>query len=429
MPAASLLPADCLCKLGLCGPDDLPALGLRVFPAYLDVARKLQRTYWLGVYPPRRLRLRENVRELCTYHYQRRTTLPRFPSPARRITPAEPAGSHGVWSLDDYQFLVFLFGSAQLASECRQRPLPMGSLDSGCQHVYRAPSGNSRVTSLALPPPSTADHPRIKPRSIHSAEVLEGFARDYMYLSAVGFISSVKFGAPFAEHSPILNDISELPSWSKVNEGLAKMYRGEVLGKLPVVQHFLFGSLFKADWTPSRHPCPPEAGAAHVLLSGEISDVPSSPEVPMDEPERAVAPWVTEPISLSGRFPRSPSSPGSSSAGSGGAFDPNITGMAPWARQTGRSPGASGSDRPSPHAHLAGATPGASIEGGSPGGQGPSTVTTFLEAFGPIPHVTPKQAEAAAAAAAAAAEEGQEGAGAGNGQATSEKSGPNTVSS
>jgi hypothetical protein len=59
----------CLTQLGVCGAADLPAIGLLAFPAYVRLVRKLQRTYFL-----------------------------------------EPAGSHGVWSLDDYQFLVFLFG-------------------------------------------------------------------------------------------------------------------------------------------------------------------------------------------------------------------------------------------------------------------------------------------------------------------------------
>uniref|UniRef100_A0A8C6YDX0 Serine/threonine-protein phosphatase 2A activator n=3 Tax=Colubroidea TaxID=34989 RepID=A0A8C6YDX0_NAJNA len=48
---------------------------------------------------------------------------------------------------------------------------------------------------------------------------------------------------PFPEHSNQLWNISAVPSWSKVNQGLIRMYKAECLEKFPVIQHFKFGSL------------------------------------------------------------------------------------------------------------------------------------------------------------------------------------------
>jgi hypothetical protein len=150
----------------------------------------------------------------------------------------EPAGSHGVWGLDDYHCLPFYFGACQLEA----------------QDDYT-------------------------PNCIHSDSILDREGDKYLYFGCIKYIKSIKRGVPFFESSPMLSDISQLTSWKKVAAGLLRLFDGEVLGKRQVVQHFVFGNIFNADWTPSEDQVPsPPAETFRSLSVGPHARAPWSGE-------------------------------------------------------------------------------------------------------------------------------------------------------
>ncbi|GAA5914594.1 hypothetical protein JCM6882_001213 [Rhodosporidiobolus microsporus] len=156
-----------LLRAGVFSEQQEPALVTRVFAAYLETVREAQRVFRL-----------------------------------------EPAGSKGVWGLDDFQHLSYLFGASQLI-----------------------------------------DHPSLRPSSIPTPPS-PSLSSSNLLSSSLTHIHTLKRG-PFHEHSPLLHQISTtVPTWAKVTKGLWEMYKVEVLGKLPIVQHVRFGA--GLQWADAR---------------------------------------------------------------------------------------------------------------------------------------------------------------------------------
>jgi len=120
----------------------------------------------------------------------------------------EPAGSHGVWGLDDSHFLGYIFGSAQLRD---QSEIPVSAIL----------------------------HPPLSPTNLYFLSIMR--------------IHEVKRG-PFHEHSSQLYSIATgVATWKKVNSGLFKMYEAEVLGKRVVVQHLPLGGILEWNVVGAPH--------------------------------------------------------------------------------------------------------------------------------------------------------------------------------
>lgn len=149
----------CLREIGFYTKEENTTIALGIFPVYLNLVRKLQNKYMF-----------------------------------------EPAGSHGVWGLDDFHHVPYIIGAAQMLT---QPPITPDKVIAECRQV----KGN-------------------------------------LLVDCVCSILDVKTGAPFGETSPVLYDVlSTVKEWEKIYAGMCKMYLGEVISKFPVMQHFLFGTI------------------------------------------------------------------------------------------------------------------------------------------------------------------------------------------
>ena len=110
---------------------------------------------------------------------------------------AEPAGSHGLWGLDDYQFLPFLLGSSELHN---------------------------------------------------SACVLDNLRQDSCYSEAIAFVKETKGrgNIPLEFVAPKLYSMRNM-RWQAINMRLFRMYNEDVLRSEVVYQHFIYSKYLEKD--------------------------------------------------------------------------------------------------------------------------------------------------------------------------------------
>ncbi|XP_017871484.1 PREDICTED: serine/threonine-protein phosphatase 2A activator [Drosophila arizonae] len=152
-----------LCSLfqaGILGAEDEPAAALMLFSRYLKCVRRLQSLFDL-----------------------------------------KPSAHQGAYSLDDFQFVAYMWGVAQLCYE-----------------------------------------PPFSPRELLDEATIREWRNQYLIVGCVAFLASTKTGT-FAMHSNLLWSVASLSSWTQIYTGLQNMYLKEVICQFHLLRELCFGKL------------------------------------------------------------------------------------------------------------------------------------------------------------------------------------------
>eukprot|EP00917_Polyrhabdina_sp_WS-2016_P020817 GHVP01044696.1.p1 GENE.GHVP01044696.1~~GHVP01044696.1.p1 ORF type:complete len:296 (-),score=42.73 GHVP01044696.1:115-1002(-) len=117
----------------------------------------------------------------------------------------EPAGSKGVWGLDDYQFLSIYFGTSQLINRPEFEP----------------------------------------PEICFESAMIEQFCEESLYMQSLKYIQQTKIGT-FEMVSPFLFDEVRGNPWEGVTEDLFCFYLNAVLSKHQAIHHITFGDILSS---------------------------------------------------------------------------------------------------------------------------------------------------------------------------------------
>lgn len=219
----------------------------------------------------------------------------------QRIFNLEPAGSKGVYGLDDFFHIVYILGSAQLLYHPTIEP---GSIldESFVLRINRIDDdrderGNGSVEGTdpelsseskqfmrrhGLVPSLFFESIRntidLKSKMVRSmmtkAQTCQSTRMTEQRVSTEDRDQELKMGKEvnlppipppttsskgFLDHSPILWNLgTNVKTWSKIHNGLIKMFKGEILNKLPVMQHFwMTDSTGVLSWVDLNEPIRP----------------------------------------------------------------------------------------------------------------------------------------------------------------------------